>query len=443
MTKIYTLICTFFLVTSAYAQFPGIPDLSGLGVPLDSTQILDGVLTQDPNGTRYKDPVFRNVLLTSGIPFGSAEVVFGEQSSEVKAFPLFMDVYQPAGDLLSEERPVIILAFGGAFVYGARVSPDIVQLAMRYAQLGYVVASIDYRLSDELLVDPKPENAVRAVGKAMHDMRSSVRFMRRQNETLGNLLNINTNQIYVGGVSAGAFAALHTAYLDRLEELPANFQPIIEDLGGIEGESGNPGFSSAVAGVINLCGALGEADWLEVGDVPLVSMHGDQDGTVPYDRDTVRVLGINYPVSGSADIKRHADTIGVENDFYTWIGADHVPFILPNPAGQTEAAYLDTAFWFTRDFMFRQVSRQSVGVNEKVDTDVLSIYPNPAKNQIQFTLENNDFIDVEILSITGAVISKQRVYNNTTIDISTYNRGIYLLKYQSGNAVMAKKIILE
>lgn len=426
MKKVYALsLLLVFLGFNLQAQLT-LPDLSALGVPLDSSSITDGILTPDPTGERYKDPVFSQVVYTTGIPYGAGQVIVDSVIIPGQVYPLALDVYQPLGDFLSGPRPVIVLAFGGSFVYGARVSPDIVQLCTRFAQLGYVTVSIDYRLTDELLINPTHDNAYRAVGKAMHDMKAAIRFLRMQEETLGNVLNIDTDKIYAGGVSAGAFGALHAAYLDRIEEIPPAFQHVIKDIGGIEGNSGNPGFSSDVAGVVNLCGALGEADWMEVGDVPLVSMHGDEDGTVPYDSDTIRALDVNYPVDGSAAIHRHADTIGIKNAFYTFKGADHTPFILPNIVGPDEMAYMDTTFRFVRDFLFDLVSGEVTSVTEKsVMNNTILVFPNPASNFLNIQIKDDGTATFDLISTEGKKLMSKKVNATTLVDVSNLPRGAY------------------
>src|SRR5690606_34921075 len=96
---------------------------------------------------------------------------------------------------------------------------------------------------------------------------------------------IDTNNIFIGGSSAGAITALHTAYLDRSCELEEFIGlSVINTMGGVEGNSGNACYSSKVKGVINLCGALANYSWLETGDAALCSMHGTADGTVKYNR---------------------------------------------------------------------------------------------------------------------------------------------------------------
>jgi hypothetical protein len=406
----------------------------------------------DCNNGRYKDPIFPQVLVTPGIPFGAAKPTFDTLGLPIpdslqQAYPLFMDVYQPlldTGANAPAERPVIVFAFGGSFVYGARVSPDIVQLCNKYAQLGYVAISIDYRLSDEILVNPTPENVTRAVLKGVHDMRAAVRFVRRQYVELNNIFRIDTNQIYVGGVSAGAFCAIHTAYLDKLSEVPPILMPAVEENGGLEGNSGNPGYSSAVKGVINLCGAIGDTAWIDPGDVPIVSMHGTADATVPYDYDTVRTLGINYPVHGSASIHRHLDSLNnqvqdgkIKNAFYTWIGAGHVPFL-------TDTAYFDTTYRFTRDFMYELVCQNSTGIQDgEIQQNDLLVFPNPARGMLKVATLQSSY-SAELVNLTGQVVlSGQSTGIELSFDVSALPRGMYILRVKGRDHSQLRKVVLD
>ncbi|MGB0166070.1 MAG: T9SS type A sorting domain-containing protein [Luteibaculum sp.] len=380
----------------------------------------------DCSNGRFQEAIYPEVAITPAIPFGTAEVTFDTlNTGEVNSYPLFMDVYQPALDIETANRPVIMLAFGGAFVYGARVSPDIVELCNRFSAEGYVCVSIDYRLSDELLVNPTPENATRAVLKGTHDMKAAIRFLYRSASELGNPFRIDTNQIYIGGVSAGAFCALHAAYLED-EEVPDILRPEYERSGGLEGKSGNPGYSTKVAGVINLCGALGEKEWLDVGDVPIVSMHGTEDETVPYDEDTVRILGINYPVAGSAAIHRRAEEVGVTNDFYTFFGAGHVPFV-------GNAAYMDTTFNFVNAFMYDRVCNSpSTGIENLKAAKKSVVYPNPASQYLQINPNKNRSLkSVRAYSAEGRTVFY--TLNEALlkrVDISHWPKGVYFLEVQ-------------
>ena len=93
----------------------------------------------DTTAGRYYQPVFPNVTVTSGVAFGSAADYTGATQT------LRMDIYQPTGDA-SAERPVIIFAHQGGFVTGSRTDAYMVKVCTQFARLGYVTASIDYRL---------------------------------------------------------------------------------------------------------------------------------------------------------------------------------------------------------------------------------------------------------------------------------------------------------
>lgn len=430
MKRIFLAFLLSCSVLAVSAQIPGTP-LPGY----PSTPSVP-----DTGGVRYRDPIFADALLIEGIPFGMGDVVVDTiTSTSVIKQPLQMDVYQPLGDLQTK-RPVIVWAFGGAFVFGARVSPDIVELCRRYARLGYVCVSIDYRLSDELLVNPNAANATRAVLKGTHDMKAAVRYLYKSVKDMQNLFGIDTNQIYVGGVSAGAFCALHTAYLDKVSEVPEVLLPELQRTGGIEGNSGNPGYSSKVAGVINLCGALGKATWLEQGNVPIVSMHGTADDVVPYDSDTVTILGINYPVDGSAAITRRANEVGVRNAFYTWYGAGHTPFV-------ADPAYMDTTYQFTRDFMYGVVSDYyaTASVKEKISSADLNAYPNPSNGLLHLNWKKgNNELNIKIADLTGKTVLAQTLSNTgqADLDATALPAGFYILSMENAQQGSSIKLAI-
>ncbi|MCC2548919.1 carboxylesterase family protein [Hymenobacter sp. BT175] len=307
--------------------------LSGLAAFPAAAQI-------DTTGGRYHRAIFPLLTTTLDVPYGSAVTFSG--STQI----LRMNVYEPTGDTV-RRRPLLIFAHGGGFAFGSKGDQDVTELAQRFARLGYVTASIDYRLGFF------PFNDTIAIAKAAirgsQDMRAAVRFFR-QDAATAKLYRVHSSFIFVGGSSAGAFMALQNAFLDKDSEVPAYLN--VAQLGGVEGNSGNPGYSSVPSGAINLCGALGRPWWIEPGNLPFVSMHGTFDTTVPYQAGTV---GGGLPpqyVYGSAILKVRATEVGVFNPFYTFKGAPHVPY---SGTGTTAAAYMDTTFRFVRDFLRPQL----------------------------------------------------------------------------------------
>ncbi|MES2627634.1 MAG: T9SS type A sorting domain-containing protein [Bacteroidota bacterium] len=392
------------------------------------------------DGIRYRTAIFSEVKVTEAIQYGSAvqllDLAGPGYTPVLMNQKLYVDVYEPVGDDRTE-RPLIIFAFGGAFIAGTRA--DVKDLCMLYAKMGYVTASIDYRLSRELVtagLKLDPAVAPKAVLKGAHDMKASVRYF---NSTIqnGNRFNISSEKIFVGGISAGAFCALHTAYLDKESEMPAELAEYAAENGGIEGNSGNPGFSSKVAGVINFSGALGQATWLEAGDVPVVSTHGTNDGVVPYGSDSVTILAINYPVDGSSVIHERANEVGVKNAFYTYYGAGHAQ-------ESASAAYLDSGFTFSRDFMYELMCEKDItfGVAENGVTG-FSAYPNPASAVLNLGgLHNGE--RVELYSSTAQLVYTEKATSDQHhIQLTDLPKGLYSIRISGANRSLSRNVIVD
>jgi hypothetical protein len=393
MKKIYSLILSFFLFTSlTYSQ-------------LDTT------------GGRYcTENFFSAVAVTSNVTYGSNTTWTGGTQT------LVMDIYQPTGDVAAS-RGLIIFAHGGSFIGGSRTDQDVTTLCTRFAKMGYVTCSIDYRLG---MFPIDSLQASKAVLRGTQDMKAAVRFFRKDAATI-NTYKIDPLFIFAGGSSAGAFMALHLGYLDVMSEVPSWFSPSVISLGGLEGNSGNAGYSSKVNAVINLCGALGDSTWMVAGDIPLVSMHGTNDGVVPYGH---AMLSIGSSpiliVDGSWSIKQRADHVGVYNPFHTWIGADHVPY-----AGSTtaEMAYMDSTVDFVRAFLCPIVSATSIlsSVTEILSGRSFSIYPNPSNGDFTVRLvQASNGNKMEIRDMIGKLIAEapfngsEIIYNGNALKPGAY-----------------------
>lgn len=395
---------------------------------------------QGCDGQRYFDEIF-DVDLTSDILYGEANqpTLFDSDATQ----KLFLDVYQPADDTL-DKRPLIIWAFGGGFVFGSKKSPDIVNLSNAFSARGYINASIDYRLSSNLVVNSDSSNFYWAVMKATHDMAAAIRFFYKD-ALSENLYRVDTTKIYIGGVSAGAVAALHGLYLDEFSEIP----PIVYDKfisnGGFAGNSGNSGYSQNFAGVINLCGALLDTALIDLVKTPVVSLHGTDDDILPYGSEVATVLNLNMKVDGSATIHQKLDELGVENELYSFYGAGHTPFIL-SPSAET---YMDTTIQVIRNFLYNQVCEETTANNAVVYEEFsFEVFPNPSNGNLKIETSSgiNQPLQLSILDCTGRELeSMQLDMNNNSFDFSEYSSGIYFLKLFGKNLPQSvvKKVIFH
>ncbi len=370
------------------------------------------------DGTRYLNEVFPSVDTTFNVFFGVNTTYAGNVDS------LYMDVYQPLGDTASK-RPLMILAFGGSFVVGERT--DMAPLCHYYTQHGYVTATIDYRLFDGLFV-PFPDSVVfgDVVVKAIGDMKASIRHFREDAAT-ANLYKIDTNFVFIGGGSAGAIMALHVAYLDSTDTIPPHIQMAIDNNGGHEGNTTtNTQYSSEVQAVLNLSGALGDASWVDAGDVPVFSVHDDNDDIVPYGQGYSTIAG--FPVSYLEGSQVIADTA-------TALGIPNVLITIPNSTGHV--SYVNNPQWqdsvFTGILIFLNEilcpTMTSTAV-ELYSTDVL-IYPNPAVQNITIELRDLESSYALILyNNMGQQVFLQENLATSQVTLSRQNlpAGVYYLK---------------
>jgi hypothetical protein len=415
------------------------------------------LLAQSPCATgRYATDVFPNITTTSDIVFGQNTSWNGASTT------LKMDVYQPTGDT-ETKRPLLIFVHGGSFIGGSKTDGDMVTFSQKFAKKGYVCASIDYRLG---FFPFDSANAVKAVVRATQDLRAAIRYFYKDKQTT-DTYKIDTNHIFIGGSSAGAITALHVGYLNNECEIADYLnQNTINQLGGLEGSSGNPGYSSTVHGILNGCGALARYSWLEAGNIPVASVHGTNDGTVKYNRGVVNPGTPLMYLDGSRMIHERACAVGVENQFYTFLGAPHVPY-----AGN--AAYMDTTVNFFRDFLIKQLGctdailqpenspAQAVNlypvnycdgtpVDEVCPTSSLSeenifsalIYPNPSTGNIQIIPSIGGNYSVEILDYSGRILVASTDNNSICeMNIHSLSSGNYFVRINSGIYSLTQKLI--
>jgi poly(3-hydroxybutyrate) depolymerase len=265
---------------------------------------------------RYWDSLFSYRRET--VAYGQAMPISGTTQT------LYADIYLPEPDT-EQARPLVVFLYGGAYVSGSRRDSDIVHLARYFVRRGYVTACIDYRLG---LSWPTATEWITASIRAVQDLKGFLRFVRRSVIVDGNPYGIDTNRIYVGGSSAGAFTALHAAYITSLSELaqvPQADTATIRQIGGLSGTSGPAGYSETFHGVFSLSGGILRTSWLQPGKVSaVIAMHGTGDQTAPYKSGLLPF--INLPAEGGYNIDSAAAAQGLYHDLFTWVGAGHVPY---------------------------------------------------------------------------------------------------------------------
>jgi len=133
---------------------------------------------------------------------------------------LQLDLYLPKGR--KKATPAIIFIHGGAWKSGKR--SDMKFYCVKFAEKGYVTATVTYRLMDEACFPA-----------AVHDVKCAVRWLRANSAKY----QVDPEHIVVSGNSAGGHLSMMIGYSDD----PS-----------LEGTGGNNNVSSSVCAVVNFYG---------------------------------------------------------------------------------------------------------------------------------------------------------------------------------------------
>ncbi len=312
---------------------------------------------------RYIDDLFDVEFTSEPDIFATADaLIYPPYVNEAATFSndLKFNLYEPMGDTLTK-RPLVIFAFGGAFLLGTKLQPQIVTFANDLARKGFVVATIDYRLGMDVLNE---ESAVRAVYRGAQDVKAAVRYFRTNAATY----RIDPDNIAASGNSAGSISALHAAYVDEIDRANSPlFAPtyfvdnlLIDwpDLGCINC-SGNPFEVDGKPNyVLNLWGAIGDVNWIDANEAPIISFHGDDDFIVdpaagaPFGADAI------FPILfGTIPIHAQADAVGLKNEIHLYPGQGHEPWF--------DSAYGDLIQMESADFLYDCMKPLDIAISGK------------------------------------------------------------------------------
>ena len=381
--------------------------------------------------TRYHDMIFDSITVTT--------VKYSD------TFNLQMDVYQPKGDSLCH-RPVLVLAHGGSFVSGDRTNDNaVIALCQNFAKRGYVTASIDYRLGNAIIMALDSTAAINEVMQAIGDGKAAIRYFRKDASTT-NTFKVDTSLIFCGGNSAGAVLYMHYIFITNINHPPGTLNPIIAANGGLEGNSGNAGYSSNVNACLSLAGGINDPGFLALGDKPIAHFQGDQDATVPYNCGEAVSGQIHVRLCGLGSLNGLYNSLGITHLSKVYPNAGHVPW-QSNASEMTEvdsmsANFLDSiTMWPSQTYC-----SVSTGVQNVSEDEFISVFPNPASQQVTITFpEVGPYSKVELVDGLGRVVSEKTVNSvRMSFERKDVAAGVYFIRAIKKDAsVVIRKVIFE
>ena len=400
------------------------------------------VFTNSPScsaqcSNRYLDSIFTVIDTTFNVTYTTT--AGGGSVSET------MDVYQPHGDTATN-RKLIIWAHGGAFFQGTKNDNDMQFLCTNFANRGYVCASINYRLAPNVFALYDSMAAFKYIMQATNDMKAAIRFFRKDAAN-GNTYHIDPNLIFGGGGSAGAIMIDFATTIDSVGETPSYFQAVMDSNGGIEGNSGNDGYSSKVVAAASLAGGISDINWIGPGNPPTFYAQGTADPIIPYGCADVfhGYTGGAVPLfrlCGSSELEPQMASLSIPTGLLPFPGAGHVPW----NSDQHMMNEVDSAL---ATFFYTLTCQLPSGVAEiKTEQPQINVYPNPANGQLHIVADGvNEISSVAITDLSGRQVWNQ-VIAGKQVDVyfPGIAAGMYTLQVRlkaAGTLPVTQKIIIE
>jgi len=178
-------------------------------------------------------------------------------------------------------------------------------------------------------------------------------------------------------------------------------------------------------------------NWNQLG-----SFTGSSVNTVAYSTATAgQMVAISYDTERSNVTVRYSSDSG-----QNWgsISAEDLKYVTSYSGAVTFAANTATVYLSTTDLglVTYTIDFETLGTGGPINkaADFVKLYPNPASTFINLEAVINDVVTKAVIfSVTGQKIAESK---NSTIDVSSFNSGIYLIKIEtaSGKSTMKKFI---
>lgn len=336
---------------------------------------------------------------------------------------------------LTSPAPVIVFIHGGGWSGGSK-GPENVPYFQQCYDSGFVCADINYRLSTDSIWPAQIE-----------DCKTAIRFLKANARTY----NIEICRFGVMGESAGGHLSamvgvsagvaklegLHLGYTNQTSRVQAvvdMYGPIdfLKEDGHYPASCGTGGlfhefmsFETHLLGIDFLHNyqanvrTANPITYITPDDAHFFIIHGEEDCSVPVYQS--KILDSTLSVAG---IK--ADT------FIIAAGQNH-----GNPyfKDKVRAALYNKFF-----LKYLSVPCAPIGIKETIFKNI-SVFPNPATNEIKIDLPFINNFTLEIIDTYGTSVLK--TLNQNTMNISKLKNGIYFLRLTSANSTYTQKIIKQ
>ena len=185
---------------------------------------------------------------------------------------------------------------------------------------------------------------------------------------------------------------------------------------------------------------------------------GTYQDTVPTSAGCDSVLVINLNIGGSLNVSlsqtgRRTIRANVPTGNYQWLICDTTGGYQPidGSSGQTFRAFRSASYAVAVDQgggcrdTSACFSIQNVGLEDRTQQSGLSVYPNPANDELRIEI-SRDAERLELLTITGRQVRDRQVFSQQgvqTLDVADLAEGVYMIKLYDGDGIRTQKVVIQ
>ena len=447
--------------------------------------------------------------LSSDISYGAA-IDFAGTSRNLE-----MDISYPLGDTPPVcGRPLLVMVHGGAWIAGDKSDGNAKRIREDFAKRGYVTSSVNYRLGQfhtnqyincniatwNCFNMTDSSEWYRANYRGIQDVHGAIRFLINN----ANTYNIDPNNVFVVGESAGGFIAMGVGFIDDTTEVQNSLIGLYPNapapntlyetdciqalnlatniasmnlsrpaLGNYLGTLNYPATNNyKIRAVGNFYGGAFNNIYKSFSANPpaLYLYHQPCDLIVPYNYS--RLLAgyancasgfpsfcgyiINRSFSyGSKGIKLFIDTLNansIPTSDYLFDNTSNNYNCLQQASNPSMACHAIDNYWLRTSTMANYFNTKidscvTVGQTEAISINsTVKIYPNPTKSITTIALnKKHEETKVTIRNLFGHSLFNSTYYKVETIklDLSKLNNGIYIINLQLNKGIEINKLITK
>ena len=86
----------------------------------------------------------------------------------------------------------------------------------------------------------------------------------------------------------------------------------------------------------------------------------------------------------------------------------------------------------------------ATGINTTINKNIFEVYPNPSNGIFTISTINNTNTNIQITNILGSVVYSNKLNSTTTtINLSSFDKGVYFVRVNGGNTTETKSIVIK